>query len=176
MSCDTWQQPYISSYYTAIQGNTVKAILTMKGDQLKIVQLLCKFAEKYRLSYKLNSRGDYYQLEADLDADDFGELIRRLNHLKDATFKVEEIRGGGALDQLNVSLTRTNADMMIGKEGLAKKDIDPMDGGVVKLGGELWLARPAENAAIKQGSRVRIVRLEGVTLIVEGVEEEKCPK
>jgi hypothetical protein len=154
-----------------MQGNTVKATITVKGDQLKIVQLLSKFAEKYHLSYRLNSRGEAYLLEADLDSDDFGELIRRMNHLKDAQFKVEEIRGGGALDQLNVSLTRTNADLMIGKEGTAKKDIDPIDGGIVKLGGDIWLARPAEEGAtIRQGCRVRVVRLEGVTLIVEEVE------
>ena len=157
-------------------GNNLKVTLTAKADELKIVQLLSKFAEKYRLTYKLNRKGDAFTLEADLDSDDFGELIRRMNHIKDAQFKVEEIRGGGALDQFNVSLTRTNADIMIGKEAVSKTDIDPLDGGVVKLGGELWLARPAEDNVIKQGCRVRVVRIEGVTLIVEGANEQECTK
>ena len=107
----------------------------------------------------------------DLNSDDLGELIRRLNHLKDAQFKIEEMRGGGILDKFNVSLTRTNVDALIGKETVAKTDIKPMDGGVVKLGGEIWLSRPADDAIIKEGSKVRVIRIEGVTLIVEGVNE-----
>jgi hypothetical protein len=157
-------------------GNNLKVILTAKADELKIVQLLSKFAEKYRMTYKLNRQGTAYQLDVDLDSDDFGELVRRMNHLKDAEFKVEEIRGGGALDQLNVPLTRTNADSMIGKESVARTAIDPLDGGIIKLMGELWLARPADETVIKQGSKVRVVRIEGVTLIVEGVEETECTR
>lgn len=152
-------------------GNSLKVTLTVKADELKIVQLLSKFAEKYRIGYKLNRQSNGFRLEVDLDSDDFGELIRRMNHLKDAEFKVEEIRGGGALDQLNVPLTRTNVDMLIGREAVAKTDIDPLDGGIVKLAGDVWLARPADETPIKQGSKVRVVRIEGVTLIVEGVEQ-----
>jgi hypothetical protein len=152
-------------------GNALKVILTAKADELKIVQLLSKFAEKYRIGYKLSRQTSCYRLEVDLDSDDFGELMRRMNHLKDAEFKIEEIRGGGALDQLNVPLTRTNVDTLIGKEAVAKIDIDPLDGGIVKLSGEVWLARPADETTIKQGSKVRVVKIEGVTLIVEGVEE-----
>jgi hypothetical protein len=152
----------------------MRAILTVKADELKLAQLLSKFAEKYRMTYKLNRRGETYQLEADLNSDDFGEFIRRLNHLKDATFNIEEVRGGGLLDRLNVSLLRTNADALIGKEAIAKTDIDPIDGGVVKLGGELWMAKPDEYAVIKEGSKVRVIRVEGVSLIVEGVNEKEC--
>ncbi|MCW4006990.1 MAG: NfeD family protein [Candidatus Bathyarchaeota archaeon] len=149
----------------------MKAFFTVKADELKIAQLLSKFADKYRMSYKLNRRGTAFLLEVDLSSDDLGEFIRRMNHLKDAEFKMEEIRGGGFLDPLNVSLTRTNADVMIGKETFAKNDITPLDGGTVRVGGELWLARPADNEVIAQGSKVRVVRIEGVTLIVEGVTE-----
>jgi hypothetical protein len=152
-------------------GNNLKVAITVKADELKIAQLLSKFAEKYRMSYKLNRHGAGFLLEADLDSDDLGEFIRRMNHLKDAEFNIEEIRGGGPLDQLNVSLTRTNADTLIGREAIAKSDIDPLDGGVVKIGGEVWLARPADEIAIKLGSKVRVVRIEGVTLIVDGVNE-----
>ena len=147
----------------------MKITLTVNADELKIVQLLSKFAEKYSLSYKLNRQVKGYLLEAELNGDDFGEFIRRLNHIKDATFKIEEIRGGGLLDKFNVSLTRTNIDALIGKEAIAKTDIDPLDGGVTKLQGELWLSRPENPAVIKEGSRVRVIRVEGVSLIVEGV-------
>ena len=152
----------------------MKVTLTVDADELKIVQLLSKFAEKYSLTYKLNRQTKGYVLDAELNGDDFGEFIRRLNHIKDATFKIEEIRGGGLLDKFNVGLTRTNVDALIGKEAIAKTDIDPLDGGVTKLQGELWLSRPENPTVIKEGSRVRVIRVEGVSLIVEGVDEKEC--
>ena len=152
----------------------MKITLTVDADELKIVQLLSKFAEKYSLTYKLNRQTKGYVLDAELNGDDFGEFIRRLNHIKDATFKIEEIRGGGLLDKFNVGLTRTNVDALIGKEAIAKTDINPLDGGVTKLQGELWLSRPENPIIIKEGSRVRVIRVEGVSLIVEGVDEKEC--
>ncbi len=149
----------------------MKVSLTVEADELKIAQLLSKFAEKYSLAYKLNRQTKGYLLEVELDSDDFGEFIRRLNHLKDAKFKIEEMRGGGLLDKFNVSLTRTNVDALIGREAIATTDVKPLDGGIIRLGGELWLSRPADEVTIKQGSKVRVIRTEGVTLIVEGVNE-----
>jgi hypothetical protein len=152
----------------------MKVTLTVDADELKLAQLLSKFAEKYRLSYKLNRQPKGFLLDVELNGDDFGELIRRLNHLKDAKYKIEELRGGGLLDTFNVSLTRTNVDALIGKEGIAKTDIDSLDGGVTKLQGELWLSRTDDSAVVKEGSRVRVIRVEGVSLIVEGVDEKEC--
>jgi hypothetical protein len=149
----------------------MKVTLTVKADELKIAQLLSKFADKYRMTYKLNRQAESYLLEVELNSDDFGELIRRMNHLKDVQFKIEQMRGGGMLDTFNVSLTRTNVDALIGKEALAKTDIDPIDGGVVKLGGEIWLSRSVDASIIKEGSKVRVIRIEGVTLVVAEVEE-----
>lgn len=155
----------------------MRIVLTVKVDELKLVQMLSKFSEKYtHMSYKLNRQPKGYLLEVDLDSEDLGEFMRRLNHLKDATYNIEEIRGGGLLDKINVRLLRTNSDALIGKEALATKDIDPIDGGVVKLGGELWLAKPVECCSIiKEGSKVRVVRVEGVSLIVDGVNDKECP-
>ena len=78
------------------------------------------------------------------------------------------------LDKFNVTLTRTNADALIGKEGIAKTDINSLDGGVTKIMGEPWLSRTEDNTVVKEGSRVRVIRVEGVSLIVEGVEEKEC--
>ena len=152
----------------------MKVTLSVEADELKLVQLLSKFAEKYRISYKLNRQQTGFMAEVELNSDDFGELVRRLNHLKDAVYKIEELRGGGLLDQFNVSLTRTNVDALIGKEAMAKTDIDPLDGGVTKLMGELWLSRSEDSEIIKEGSKVRVIRVEGVSLIVEGVDEKEC--
>ena len=150
----------------------MKVTLTLEADELKIVQLLAKFAEKYRVSYSLNRQAKGYMLKVELNSEDFGEFIRRLNHLKGATFKIDEVHGGGLLDKFNVSPTRTNVDALVGKETIAKTDIDPIDGGIIKLRGELWLARPDDDKVIKEGSKVRVIRIEGVSLIVEGVNEQ----
>lgn len=155
-------------------GLKMKVILAVEADELKIVQLLSKFAEKYSLSYKLNRQPKGFRLDVELNSDDFGEFIRRVNHLKDATYKIEELRGGGLLDKFNVSLTRTNIDALIGKEAVAKTDIDPLDGGVVKLLGEIWLARSGDEKIVPDGSKVRVIKVEGVSLIVEGVDEKVC--
>jgi hypothetical protein len=153
----------------------MKVTLNVKADELKLAQMLSKFNEKYPLTYKLNRRPNGYILEVDLNGEDFGELIRRLNHLKDATYNIEEMRGGGLLDRINVSLLRTNSDALVGREALANTDIDPLDGGVVRLGGEIWAAKTVDDCnVITKGSKVRVVRVEGVSLIVEGVNEEKC--
>jgi hypothetical protein len=152
----------------------MKVILTVEADELKLAQLLSKFAEKYRMAYKLKRQAKGFQLELELNSDDFGEFVRRLNHLKDATYKIEELRGGGLLDRFNVTPTRTNVDALINKEGIAKTDINPLDGGVTKVMGELWLSRTEDETVVKEGSRVRVIRLEGVSLIVERVNKKEC--
>ena len=146
----------------------MRITLTIKADELKLAQLLSKFSEQYRASYSLKRMNGGFSLE--MNTDNFGELVRRLSHLKDSTFKVEEIHGGGLLDRLNVSPAKTNVDALVEKVTVAKTDIDPVDGGVVKLMGELWFCRPEYDKVIKEGSKVRVVRVEGVSLIVEEVE------
>ena len=147
--------------------------LTADANELKLAQLLSKFAEKYRMSYKMTRQPKGFLLQVELNGDDFGEFVRRFNHLKDATYQIQELRGGGLLDKFNVSLTRTNVDALIGKVGIAKTDIDTLDGGVTKLMGEIWLSRTEDEEIIKEGSKVRVIRTEGVSLIVEGVNEKK---
>jgi hypothetical protein len=130
----------------------MKVILTVEADELKLAQLLSKFAEKYRMSYKLRRQTNRFQLELELNSNDFGEFVRRLNHLKEATYKIEELRGGSLFDKFNVHPTRTNVDALIDK-----------------VMGELWLSRTEDETVVKEGSRVRVIRVEGVSLIVEGV-------
>jgi hypothetical protein len=124
------------------------------------------------MTYKLNRRTEGYLLEVELNSEEFGEFIRRLNHLKDAPYNIEEMRGGGLLDRFNVNSLRNNADSLVGKEATAKTDVDAIDGGVVKLGGELWMAKPDDYSIIQEGSKVRVVRVEGVSLIVDKINEK----
>ncbi|MBO4636446.1 MAG: NfeD family protein [Clostridiales bacterium] len=68
----------------------------------------------------------------------------------------------------------TNADRLIGKEGIVIKTIDPIDGkGQVKVMGQVWSAKAARN--IQEGAKVKVISLEGVKLFVEKIntEEEK---
>ncbi len=147
---------------------TMRIILTIKADELKLAQLLQKFSDQYRITYTLKRQNGDFLME--VNTDDFSELQRRLNHLKDCTFKIQEMHGGRLLDKLNVHLTKTNVDALVGKTTIAKTDINPTDGGVVKLVGELWFCRAQEDENIKEGARVRVVRVEGVSLIVEEVK------
>ena len=146
----------------------MRIILTIEADELKLAQLLDKFSEQYRTIYTLKRKNGEFILQ--VNTDNFGELVRRLNHLKDCTYKVEEVHGGGLLGKLNVRLAKTNVDALLDKETVAKTDINPIDGGVVKLMGELWFCRPEHDKVIKEGTKVRVVRVEGVSLIVEEVE------
>ncbi len=146
----------------------MRIVLTIKADELKLAQLLSKFSKKLKIMYALTRQNGDFLME--VNTDNFGELVRRLNHLKGCTFKVKEMHGGGLLDKLNVNLTRTNIDALMGKTTIAKTDIDPIDGGVIKLVGELWFCRPVYDKVIKEGAKVKVVGVEGVSLIMEEVK------
>ena len=62
----------------------------------------------------------------------------------------------------------TNADRLIGQEGVVIKDIDPIEGkGQVKVMGQVWSAKAG--GSIREGSRVKVTGLEGVKLTVEEI-------
>ena len=60
----------------------------------------------------------------------------------------------------------TNADRVIGQEGIVIKDIDLIEGkGQVKVMGQVWSAKADGNIA--EGAKVRVLSMEGVKLVVE---------
>ena len=62
----------------------------------------------------------------------------------------------------------TNADRVIGKEGIVIKAIDPMAGqGQIKVLGQVWSAKA--DKAIDEGAKVVVLSMEGVKLIVKEV-------
>ena len=70
---------------------------------------------------------------------------------------------------VNKKAEPTNADVNIGKIGIVTEDISNIDGrGEVKAGGIVWTARSTGDP-LYAGERVRIVRIEGVKLIVEKI-------
>lgn len=70
---------------------------------------------------------------------------------------------------VNGRVQATNADVVIGKDGLVIEEIDNIRGtGAVSVAGKEWTAR-SEDADVKisSGEIVNVLRIEGVKLIVE---------
>ena len=66
--------------------------------------------------------------------------------------------------------TATNADMVLGKEAYLTEAVDNLrETGAVKLDGKVWTARSLNGDILPAGTRVRVVKLEGVKLYVEPV-------
>jgi membrane-bound serine protease (ClpP class) len=62
---------------------------------------------------------------------------------------------------------RTGQESLIGRSGVARSEIKPNTPGTVQLGGELWTAETEDSdESIPQGSRVLVVRAQGIRLYV----------
>jgi hypothetical protein len=145
--------------------------LSIIADDLKLYQVLEKYSEKYDSSYSLQRESNHFELK--IKTDNLGELIRRLNLIKDSKVQIEEIINTREYPNMaSVNLTKTNIDALIGKQTVAQTEISPADGGLVKLLGELWFSRPEVDTVISKGSQVQVLRVEGVSLIIEEVIEE----
>ena len=65
----------------------------------------------------------------------------------------------------------TNADRVLGETARVTETIDnDRSTGAVYVDGKTWTARSTDGAVIPAGSRVRVRRLEGVTLMVRALE------
>ena len=66
----------------------------------------------------------------------------------------------------------TNADRILGQEGIVTEDIDNLEAkGQVKVSGTVWSARSQQDEVpIPAGTRVRILRIEGVKVFVAPAE------
>ena len=69
---------------------------------------------------------------------------------------------------LRPKLSATNADRVIGSAALVTETIDNTQAqGQVKVNGQIWSARSAQDIVIPVGADVRVLRIEGVKVIVE---------
>lgn len=69
---------------------------------------------------------------------------------------------------LRTDHTPTNADRIIGKSAQVIQDIDNTAGkGQVNVSGQVWTARSEHNVTIPAGTRVKVLRIEGVRAFVE---------
>ena len=73
---------------------------------------------------------------------------------------------------LNPNCQPTNADRVVGMEGIVTEAIDNLKArGQVSVGGSVWTARTGDARTIPKDSLVRVLRIEGVKIIVAPAEE-----
>ena len=79
-----------------------------------------------------------------------------------------------AVKYVNSRTQPTNADVLIGKECVVTEEIDDVLGtGAVTVSGKVWTARTGqEGLRLEKGAKARVLRIEGVKLIVKPAEEE----
>ena len=65
-------------------------------------------------------------------------------------------------------VSRTNADRVLGENALVTETVDnALAKGQVRVDGQIWSARSAHDVVIPEGTEVRVLRIEGVKVIVE---------
>lgn len=68
---------------------------------------------------------------------------------------------------LTPKVEATNADRVIGREGIVTQEIDNLRAmGQVSVAGAEWTARSEEDTLLPAGTRVKVLRIEGVKIIV----------
>ncbi len=66
----------------------------------------------------------------------------------------------------------TNADRNVGEIGITLSEINNLEArGEVKVNGSVWTARSKGDEPIPAGVKIRVVKIDGVKLIVETAEE-----
>lgn len=64
-------------------------------------------------------------------------------------------------------ISNTNIDALIGKYGIVEEDLSNIKYGIVNLEGEKWTAVSEEDVVIKKGEKVKVLRIDGVKLVVK---------
>ena len=65
-----------------------------------------------------------------------------------------------------------NSNSIIGKKAVVTQDINPtFSVGLIKVAGETWSAKTADDSKIEKGSSVKVIKIDGVKAIVEPIEE-----
>lgn len=77
-----------------------------------------------------------------------------------------------AKKHLKPKLVATNTDALVGKICTVTEQIDPVEGGRVKLGDVTWSARSEAGTSIPAGAQVKILKIQGAKVFVEQVKKE----
>ena len=76
------------------------------------------------------------------------------------------------IKHLRVGRHKTNLDVIIDATAIVTKDIEAFKFGQVKVNGQIWTAATEEENTITKDSKVKVIKIEGVKLIVKTLEEE----
>lgn len=76
------------------------------------------------------------------------------------------------VEHLRVGRHKTNLDVIIDSIGLVTKDIEPFKVGQIKVNGQIWTATTEDKNTITKDTKVKVIKIEGVKLIVKTLEEE----
>jgi membrane protein implicated in regulation of membrane protease activity len=77
-----------------------------------------------------------------------------------------------AIKKFKVGRVKTNVDSLVGKHALVIKQIAEFERGEVKLNGQIWSAKTEDGAAITEGTKCEVVRIEGVQAIVKKIDQD----
>ena len=67
----------------------------------------------------------------------------------------------------------TNADRIIGQSAIVTEGIDNIrETGAVRISGNIWTARSADDSLVPQGAMVEILEIRGVKVIVKRMDKE----
>lgn len=77
-----------------------------------------------------------------------------------------------AKKRLKPKVVATNADALVGRLCTVTEEIDPIEGGRVRLGDVTWSARSKNGDRISAGARVRVLNIQGAKVFVEEVKKE----
>ena len=64
---------------------------------------------------------------------------------------------------------KTNAFSLINKKGIVISKITPDNNGIVKVNGESWSAKCENDEILEEGSKVEVLKIDGVKLIVKPI-------
>lgn len=67
---------------------------------------------------------------------------------------------------LKIGKVRTNVDSVIGTIGLVTKQIEEFNTGQVKVQGQIWTAKSYDGSVIEEGTEIKVIKVEGVKLLV----------
>ncbi len=71
----------------------------------------------------------------------------------------------------NRNAPKSGIDSMIGRIVTAESEISSETNGTVKIYSDLWQARTEDGSTINAGGKVKIIKINGNTLVVEAVQE-----
>jgi membrane protein implicated in regulation of membrane protease activity len=75
--------------------------------------------------------------------------------------------------KLKIGHTKTNVDALIGQIAVVTEDINPHSTGLVKADSQIWTAiADKRDQRLEKGTEVKILKVEGVKLIVTSVHDE----